>query len=138
MSEPPVIRVSDHRPAINRVLAHYGLAPETLEVVPSVFDWCRTNGVAEENVGRMAKCFCEWEKGECRIVMCEAFSQREFNSANFAMEFRGFVEEVRKLDSPKRNLLHLLLHEIACHTLRTTEQVPRDTWAFAEMAKHDI
>jgi hypothetical protein len=109
-----------------------------LEVVPSVFDWCKEHGVPEQNVGRMAKCFCDWEKGECRIVIGEAFSQRAFDSANFTMELRGFVDEVRKLDSPKRNLLHLLLHEIACHTLRTMEQSPRDTWAFAEMAKHDI
>jgi hypothetical protein len=138
MSEPPVIRVSDHRFGINRVLAHYGLLPETLEVVPSVSEWCRANGVAEETVGRMAKCLCNWEKGECRIVMCEAFSQAAFDGANLVMEMHGFVDEVRKLDSPRQNLLHLLLHEIACHTLRTTEQAPRDTWAFAEMAKHDI
>jgi hypothetical protein len=138
MSEPPVIRVSDHRRAINRILAYYGLAPETLEVVPNVFDWCQANGIAEKNLGRMAKCLCDWEKSECRIVMSEAFSQRAFDSANFTMELRGFVDEVRKLNSPRRNLLHLLLHEIACHTLRTTEQAPRDSWAFAEMVKHDI
>jgi hypothetical protein len=138
MGQPPVIRVSDHRHAINRILAHYGLKPDTLEVVPSVFEWCRANGIAEKNIGRMAKCFCNWDTGECHIVMCDAFSQRAFDNANFIMECRGFADKVGKLDSPKQNLLHLLLHEIACHTLRTTEQAPRDVWAFAEMAKHDI
>jgi hypothetical protein len=71
-------------------------------------------------------------------VIRESFSQREFDNVNFAMEFRGFLDDVRKLNSMKLNLLHLLLHEIACHTLKTMEQNRRDTWAFAEMAKHDI
>jgi hypothetical protein len=42
----------------------------------------------------------------------------------------------RLLTSEKLWLLHLLLHEIACHILGTTEQCPRDIWAFNEMEKH--
>jgi hypothetical protein len=136
VAESPIIDVTDHRPAIDRVLAHYGLPSETLELVPSVFDWCREKGFPEENVNRMAKCFCNWDEDECHIVMRESFTQREFDNVNFAMEFRGFFDEVRRLNSLKLNLLHLLLHEIACHTLRTAEQEPRDAWAFAEMTKH--
>jgi hypothetical protein len=138
MAEPTIIHVADHRSALDRVLTYYGLTPEILEVVPSVCDWCLTRGIPEENVNRMAKCFCNWQAGECRIVIRESFSQREFDNVNFAMEFRGFFDDVRKLSSMKLNLLHLLLHEIACHTLKTMEQNPRDTWAFAEMGKHDI
>jgi hypothetical protein len=138
LAQPLIIHVADHRSAIDRVLTYYGLAPEMLEVVPSVFDWCRTRGIREENVNRMAKYFCHGDKGECRIVMRESFSQRELDNVNFAMEFRGFFDDVRKLSSMKLTLLHLLLHEIACHTLKTTDQNRRDTWAFAELAKHDI
>ena len=54
------------------------------------------------------------------------------------MEFQGFFDEVRRLSSLKVNLLHLLLSEIACHMLKTTEQTARDSWAFAELGKHDI
>jgi hypothetical protein len=133
-----VIHVADHRPAIDRVLMYYGLQPQILEVVPSVFEWCRARGIPEENVNRMARCFCKWDEGECRIVIRESFAQREFDNLNFAMEFRGFFDDVWKLRSMKLNLLHLLLYEVACHILKTMEQNPRDAWAFAEMAKHDI
>ena len=138
MQTEPVIRVADERTWIDRVLKHYGLSPDSLVVVPSVSDGCHEHGYAEHNAGRMAKCFCNWEKGECLIVMRESFTQSAFDTANFTMEFRGFVDEVNVLTTPKLNLLHLLLHEIACHTLRTTEQEARDKWAFAEMTKHDI
>lgn len=138
MHYEPVIRVVEERAWIDCVLQHYGLPPQTLVVVPSVFDWCLEHGYAEDDVGRMAKCFCNWDAGDCLIVMRESFSQAAFDSVNFTMQCRGFVDEVDVLTTPKLNLLHLLLHEIACHTLRTTEQEPRDTWAFAEMAKHDI
>ena len=138
MTDPSVIYVAEHRAAIDRVLAHYGLAPETLQLVPSVFEWCRRNAVPEDDdVGCLAKSFCT-ETGECRIVMRESFSRREFGNVTFAMEFRGFLDEVRRLKSLKLDLLHLLLSEIACHTLRTTERGPREAWAFSELAKHDI
>ncbi|MGZ9004575.1 MAG: hypothetical protein ACXW20_12410, partial [Burkholderiales bacterium] len=77
-AQPTVLHVADHRAALERVLAYYGLPAETLQLVPNVFDWCRTSGVPAENVDRMAKCLCNWDKGECRIAMRESFSQREF------------------------------------------------------------
>jgi hypothetical protein len=138
MLETASIRVADYRPAIDRVLAHYGLTPETLELVPSVFDWAQANGVAENNVGRMAFCLCNWAERKCRIVMCETFDRSSFDTANLVMTYRGFGEDVDRLNSDKACLLHLLLHEIACHVLQTTEQESRDRWAFREMAKHDI
>jgi hypothetical protein len=101
MAERTVIHVADDRSAIDRVLTYYGLSPEISEVVPSVFDWCLTRGIPEENVDVMAKCFCNWHEGECRIVIRESFSQREFDDVNFAMEFRGFFDDVRKLSSMK-------------------------------------
>lgn len=132
------IRVADHRPAIDRVLAHYGLSPETLELVPSVFDWAQANNVADDNVGRMAFCLCNWTERRCHIVMCDTLDQSAFDTANLVMRYRGFGQEVERLNSDKLCLLHLLLHEIACHELQTTDQEPRDRWAFEEMAKHDI
>jgi hypothetical protein len=137
MQPEPVIHAADERTWIDRVLKHYGLSPDSLTVVPSVFDWCLEHGYVEDNVGRMAKCLCDWDKGECLIVMRESFTQSAFDSANFTMQYRGFVDEVDALKTPKLNLLHLLLHEVACHTLRTTEQELRDKWAFAEMSKHE-
>jgi hypothetical protein len=138
MSDASVIRVKAHRAAIDRILEYYELSPATLELVPSVFEWCQANGVAGDHVDRMAICLCNWNAGLCHIAMCEQFSAQDFANANMAMLCRGFRDELDRVQSNKQCLLHLLLHEIACHVLKTSDQVARDTWAFAEMEKHDI
>ena len=56
------------------------------------------------------------------------------NSAISYMELIGFTNEVARLKSDGAYLAHLLLHEIACFVLQTTEQTPRDAWAFAELS----
>jgi len=134
------LRVTEYRPAIDRILAHYELPPQTLELVPSVFDWCEANGISEYSGSRPAICILKWEKtGKFHIVMCETLSEMAFEGINKVMRMHGYGEEIEKmLTSEKLRLLHLLLHEIACHVLKTTEQSQRDAWAFEEMAKHEI
>ena len=139
MSESAPICVADYRVGIDRVLAHYGLPPDTLELVPNVYEWAKANGVSEDNFGRMAFCLCDRAERKCHIVMCETFSRSAFDTVNVVMRYRGFTQEqVARLNSDKLCLLHLLLHEIACHVLQTTKQEPRDSWAFEELGKHDI
>jgi hypothetical protein len=53
-------------------------------------------------------------------------------------KYRGFVSEVAKLDTDMKYLVHLMLHEIACHVLRSTEQELRDKWAFERVSKYAI
>ena len=131
-----MICVKDRRSWIDRVLKSYGLPSDTLELVPSVYDWCVTHAVPMDNPGQMAICACDWDKNQCHIVMCEQFTSDDFFTLNSVMRLAGFRHEVQRLDSDDRCLLHLLLHEIACHVLKTTEQKPRDKWAFAELGKH--
>jgi len=50
----------------------------------------------------------------------------------------GFMSVVEKLDTDIKYLAHLMLHEVACYILRTTEQEPRDTWAFERVARYAI
>jgi hypothetical protein len=84
----------------------------------------------------MAKCFCHWDKGECYIVLSETLSHEQILSGKAAMECYGFREEIRALDTPEKFLVHLILHEVAAHVLETTEQVPRDEWAFERVARY--
>ncbi len=58
-----------------------------------------------------------------------------FESINAAMKDRGFTSELDSLVTDEDNLIHLVLHEIAGHVLSTGEQIPRDRWAFAELAE---
>jgi hypothetical protein len=138
MSPVVIIRASEHLEAMTRVLSKYGLPATVLEVVSSVYDWCKDNGVAETNPHRMAKCFFNWDNDNCHIVMRDCFSQADFDSAKAKMEIDGFSEETRQLVSPELSLLHLFLHEIAGPILKTTEQRPRDAWAFKELGNHVI
>jgi hypothetical protein len=54
------------------------------------------------------------------------------------MFVNGFTSEVENLDTEIKYLAHLMLHEVACYILRTTEQEPRDTWAFERVARYAI
>jgi hypothetical protein len=134
------MRVSDYRPAIDRVLKHYGLTPEALELVSSVKDWREENEMIDEtdmSSSRAAIFINKWEKtGAFHIVMRETLSREKLGEINYVMQWRGFGDEVKMLSSESLCLLHLVLHEIAGHVLNTCEQAPRDTWAFKEMEKH--
>jgi hypothetical protein len=133
-------RVSDYRPAIDRVLKHYGLPPEALELVSSVKDWREENDMIDEtdmNSSRTAIFINKWEKtGAFHIVMCETVSWQKFEGIKYVIGREGFADEVKMLTSESLSLLHLMLHEIAGHVLNTSDQAPRDFWAFKEMEKH--
>jgi hypothetical protein len=129
-----MIAVNEHRALLNRMLEHYGLSPECLEVVPDVQKWCENNGVEERNPWRAAKCF--YGPDGCHIVMCEELHDHMISSAKSAMELNGFERDLVALDSDEKYLVHLMLHEIACFTLQTSEQEARDRWAFQELSNH--
>ena len=73
----------------------------------------------------------------CYIVLAETISDEQISSAKDGMECSGFIYELRQLGTDQQYLVHLMLHEIACHVLKTTEQEPRDAWAFSEMERYD-
>ena len=60
------------------------------------------------------------------------------SSGKAAMVVHGFLCEVSTLDSDEKYLVHLMLHEVACHVLQTIEQEPRDRWAFEHLPTYAI
>ena len=54
------------------------------------------------------------------------------------MLMQGFMSEVEMLDTDVKYLAHLMLHEVACYVLRSTEQAPRDSWAFGRVSRYAI
>ncbi len=129
-----MIEVCSHMELLQAILNYYGLPPDTLEITPNVQEWCKKNEIPESYPDRQAKCFCNNDK--CLIVMKKEISSHLVKSAKDSMEFTAFKSEVMLLNSDIRYLAHLLLHEIACFILQTSEQEPRDRWAFDELPKH--
>lgn len=130
-----MIRASEHREMLETMLARYGLPPTSLEIVPDVQAWSHANGVEERNPSRAAKCFYAPD-APCHIVMRDEQTDSMIASAKAAMLTHGFVDELEALDSDLAYLKHLMLHEIACQTLQTSEQEARDEWAFMELKNH--
>lgn len=128
--------VSDHRPLLNTILSDYGLAPDALQLVPDVQATSVGYGIAESSHARQAKCLCSFERGTCHIIMLDMLSDEAIASGKSALEFLGFETEVAALDSDLKYLIHLMLHEIACHILQSTEQETRDEWAFERILKY--
>jgi len=129
-----MVNVQAHRSLLDRMLSDYALEPECLEIVPDVQAWCRSRNMEERNPWRSAKCL--YSKDGCHIVMCETLTDSMIASAKSAMELKGFEAEVATLDTEVKYLVHLMLHEIGCFTLQTSEQEARDAWAFREMSRY--
>ena len=119
---------------LQAILKHYGLPPDTLEITSDIQKWCQSKGVAETNPFRQAKCFYDAKK--CHIVIRAKITRDMINSAKNSMEFAAFEKEVASLSTDILYLIHLTLHEIAGFILQTSEQEPRDRWAFNELPKH--
>ena len=126
-----MIRANDHRALLDRMLAHYDLPASCLEIVPDAFAWCEARGIKGHSPHRAAVCFMD----ERHIVMQDEQTDDMIASSNSAMFYRGFLDAFEILDTDVKALVHLMLHEIACIVLRTTEQKPRDEWAFREMVR---
>ena len=129
-----MVDVRAHRSLLDRMLREYALEPKCLEIVPDVQAWCETNNIEERNPWRSAKCF--YSKDGCHIVLCETLTDSMIASAKSLMAENGFETEVATLDTDVKYLVHLMLHEIGCFTLQTSEQRARDTWAFREMSHY--
>ena len=131
------IATADHREMLGKILRDYGLQPETLELVPDVQAWCRQHDVEETNPNRQAKCFRKRD-GAYHIVMLDHLADDLIASGKDGMLLNGFMSEVDGLDTDVKYLAHLMLHEVACYVLGTTEQEPRDTWAFERVGRYAI
>ena len=133
-----MLQVAAYRPLLDRILSDAGLPPETLELVPDLQIWCHNSGVGEDQPFRQARCLCRISDRACHIVMVEVLTDDMISRGKDAMEFHGFSSEIMSLDTDTKYLIHLMLHEVACHVLQTTEQEQRDRWAFERVSKYAI
>jgi len=129
-----MLDLRQHLPLIERVLAHYGLPPSTVELADDVAQWCKEHGYDERASHRAARCFPN--KDPFLIVLRTEQTDSMISSGKAYMELCGSADQVSCLDTDLKYLVHLLLHEIAALKLLTAEQQPRDSWAFRELRKH--
>jgi hypothetical protein len=133
---PSMICASEHRELLVRMLHAYGLQASTLEIVEDVGEWCKAHGVPDRP-GPFRAAVCARLGDDWRIAMRDVQTDGMIASAKDAMfTDYGFLDVHERLDSDINSLVHLLLQEIACIVLGTTEQAPRARWAFAELPKH--
>ena len=128
-----MIDVAGKRELIDALFRKYGLSP-SYEIVSSVMEWCLANGVPEDNPNRQAKCLCRGPDGAYHVVFRKAITEELIASSKDRMAiFCGLRDRVAALKTDDLYFQHLVLHEIACIVLDTTQQRPRDLWAFEQM-----
>src|SRR3954464_8576267 len=131
------VPVADHREMLDRMLKEHGLRPDNLELVADVQASCLERGAEEKNPSRQAKCFLKHD-GTCHIVMLDRLTDELIAGGKGGMLVNGFFSEVEGLNTDVKYLAHLMLHEVACYVLRTTEQEARDAWAFERVGRYAI
>jgi hypothetical protein len=126
--------VLEYKDLVESLFMKYDLPTSCYEIVPDIQKWCKEHGIEENNPHRAAKCLCQTSDSAFHIVFNEVQTDSIIYSAksNMALHY-GFEEEVAQLDTDLKYLEHLILHEISCKILETTEQELRDRWAFQEM-----
>lgn len=131
-----MIRASEHRELLVRMLDSYGLPASTLEIVEDVGEWVDAHG-APDRYKPFRTSVCARIGNDWRIAVRDIQTDGMIASAKDAMYTEyGFFDAYERLDSDLKSLAHLMLREIGCIVLGTTEQAPRDRWAFAELSKH--
>lgn len=128
-----MINVLEHKEFVEAIFNKYSLPISCYEIVDDIKKWCKENDKPESNPFRPALCLCSTEDGTFRIVFRKEQTDAIISSVKEAMQTNGFYNEVQDLNSDIKYLEHLILHEISCKILGTTEQEPRDRWAFKEM-----
>jgi len=72
--------------------------------------WCASHGVP---CVRYAMALKDTSTDGWGIVFAPSISKAESNSIISGMEFRGFLEARKLLDTPQKFVAHLALHELA-------------------------
>lgn len=128
-----MINVAEKNKLIDNLFEKYGLSAECYGIVPDIRAWCQSQGIAEDNPQRQAKCLCRTSDGAYYVLFRETINDEMITSSKDAMTLRGLGGKVSLLVDDDMYFEHLVLHEIACVVLGDTSQCWRDEWAFEEM-----
>jgi hypothetical protein len=82
------IRTSDHIALLYRVLEHYGLSDDCLEIVPNVYAWSWQQGIPETTWLRQAKCI-DLGDGRCVIAVRSKLYDSMISARRVALELLG-------------------------------------------------
>jgi len=113
----------------------YPIFIENIFLVPNVQDWCQDHGIECKRSVLAAYAARNPDTGTYSMVMSEEISDDEQFSIRGNVEYRGFFDDLERIDSERAFLHHLFLREIAhCLLLDPTED-NCDVWAFEELDK---
>jgi hypothetical protein len=104
-----------------------------VEIVPSIQDWCKANGVPEDNPSRTGKTLKNLTTGRHLILLPELITEGMASSVRYAMLYRGFSDVLEQLSEPRTFLRHLVLHEIAHGLDASRGEQDCDRWAFEQL-----
>jgi hypothetical protein len=84
-----MINIAQYRDEISEIGALFDSAVEEIKIVPSIMDWCKSNGIDESSADRAGKCLRNRATGKHLILISELVSDDEKQSIIDAMHVRG-------------------------------------------------
>jgi hypothetical protein len=134
-----MLNARDFDHVFKSLLDSYCLLSVELDYVPSVYDWCRANGIDEPDRHKPIRLVVDEARG-CRVVVSEVIEKRVVEGRINALRVRSaLVNAARnradRLDSEKKQLAYLFLGEYAATLPEFDDELIADEWVFKQMEK---
>jgi len=112
---------------------------EEIKIIPSIKEWCYSNGITETSEDRVGKCPRNQSTGKHLILLAETISYEEKESIIGAMSLHGTSsKDLEILADEWAFVKHLLLHEFAHAVNSEFSEHQCDCWAFDKMKEITI
>lgn len=134
-----MINVNRYKEQLLNIAQLFDTFVEEIKIIPSIKEWCTTNGITETSENRAGKCLRNQSTGKHLILLSEIVSDDEKQSIIDAMSFHGSSsKELEILTDEWAFVKHLLLHECAHAFNHEFIEHQCDCWAFAKMKEIEI
>jgi hypothetical protein len=129
-----MITTNRYKDRLLSIAASFDSIVDEIKIIPSIKDWCSSNGITETSEDRAGKCLRNQSSGKHIILLAETVSDEEKESIIGAMSFHGSSsKDLEILTDEWAFVKHLLLHECAHAFNREFSEYQCDCWAFDKM-----
>jgi len=132
-----MIDLTKHSDRIANLISPFLGIIERMQIVPSITNWCKSNGIDDTSPFSPGRCLRNTESGKYLVLLSECVSDDEKQSIIDGMVYRGCTPiDTELLIDEWLFVMHLVLHECAHAFNPSFSELECDNWAFERMREY--